>query len=193
LSLQETSRKHVTVINVDSSDEDEDVEEVQFQGELRQAITASRAESSQQNANSGRGSKPGTIQISDDRSQVGTQPSIFLSERAQLEKERMERLKRLRPDPPRPSTPEEDDDSENEEPPAKRHQVSTSYTSFSRSNVPSVNSSNSVPTIDEAFWNGELRQTATQHAVPRKDGQPTFRLTEVLGKVWLSIDFEHEC
>ncbi|KAF8182897.1 tyrosyl-DNA phosphodiesterase-domain-containing protein [Pholiota molesta] len=154
LSLQETSRKHVTVINVDSSDEDEDVEEVQFQGELRRPS---------------RGSKPGTIQISDDRSQVGTQPSTFLSERAQLEKERMERLKRLRPDPPRPSTPEEDDDSENEEPPAKRHQVSTSYTSFSRSNVPT-------------FWNGELRQTATQHAEPRKDGQPTFRLTEVLGK-----------
>lgn len=180
------------MINVDSSDEDEDVEEVRFQGELRQAIKASQAESSQPIPNSGRGSESGTTQTSDDRSQVGTQPSTFLSERAQLEKERMERLKRLRPDPQRPSTPE-DDDSENEEPPAKRHQVSTSNSSFSRSNVPSVNSSNSVPTIDEAFWNGELRQTATQHAEPRKDGQPTFRLTEVLGKVRLSIDFEHEC
>ncbi|KAF9480645.1 phospholipase D/nuclease [Pholiota conissans] len=178
LSLQETSRKPPIVINVDS-DEEDDVEEVKFQGELRKAIQASKFESSQHNADSS--SVSGTSQPSVDRSQVGTQPSAFLSERAQLEKQRVERLKRLRPEQPRPSSPETND-SENEEPPAKRHQISTSNSSFSRSNVPSVNSSDSVPTIEQVFWKAELRQTATQHAEPRKDGQPTFRLTEVLGK-----------
>lgn len=33
------------------------------------------------------------------------------------------------------------------------------------------------------FWDGELRQTATLHAVPRRDGRKTFSLTEILGPV----------
>ncbi|KAF8883531.1 hypothetical protein BD779DRAFT_826010 [Infundibulicybe gibba] len=34
---------------------------------------------------------------------------------------------------------------------------------------------------EQYFWNGELRSIANQHAEPRLDGKPTFRLTTVLG------------
>ena len=124
-------------------------------------------------------------------SQITNQPprqlvvSSFLSERAQLEKERRERQKRLRPQASSSSTAAPDDD-DLEEPPAKRHQVSRSNLSIKRSNIPHDSSSkrsHELPTIEQVFWNGELRQTATQNAEPRKDGQATIRLTEVLGKV----------
>ncbi|KDR78204.1 hypothetical protein GALMADRAFT_245252 [Galerina marginata CBS 339.88] len=177
LSLQETTRKPA-LINLDS-DDDEDVQEVRFQEELKQALQASKDSSSHTHSPPQAGPSTGTAQPSD-RSTVST----FLSERAQLEKERRERQKRLRPSSDRDSTTEEDD-SESEEPPAKRHQVSHSNPSYMRSNISGVSSSktsNSVPTMEQVFWNGELRQTATQHAEPRKDGRPTFRLTEVLGK-----------
>ncbi|KJA22168.1 hypothetical protein HYPSUDRAFT_41333 [Hypholoma sublateritium FD-334 SS-4] len=185
LSLQETSRTSGTssVIDLDSGDDDD----ARFEEELRRAMQASQAESSQTHARS-REREPqlsgsGTGQHKDlelapsERSAT----SIFLSERAQLEKERMERLKRLRPQSTQESTAE-DDDSESEDPPAKRHQVSTSRSSFIRSNLPGISSAKSVPADEQTFWNGELRQTATMHAEPRKDGQPTFRLTDVLGK-----------
>jgi tyrosyl-DNA phosphodiesterase-1 len=111
--------------------------------------------------------------------------SSFLSERAQLEKERRERQKRLRPQASSSSVVSPDDD-DLEEPPAKRHQVSCSNSSFKRSNIPpdsSSKKSRELPTIEQVFWDGELRQTATQNAEPRKDGQATIRLTDVLGKV----------
>ncbi|KAG6862098.1 hypothetical protein C0995_005908, partial [Termitomyces sp. Mi166 len=123
----------------------------------------------------------------------GTGPSSFLSERAQMEKERLARQKRLRPDTSTTSNgDDEDEDDELREPPAKRQQISRSY--GVRADDNSASSSNqrgvemprqapaSVSTIDQLFWNGELRQTATQHGEPRKDGKPTFRLTEILGK-----------
>ena len=112
--------------------------------------------------------------------------SSFLSERAQLEKERRERQKRLRPHASSSSAASPDDDDDLEEPPAKRHQVSCSNSSFKRSNIPhdsSSKKSSELPTIEKVFWDGELRQTATQNAEPRKDGQATIRLTDVLGKV----------
>ncbi|KAF8961659.1 tyrosyl-DNA phosphodiesterase-domain-containing protein [Flammula alnicola] len=178
LSLQEAARKPASkpLINLDS-DEDEDGEESRFQEELRHALQASQAESSQNRRQLRPGSSSQTIQPAGDRSE----PSTFLSERAQLERERRERQKRLRPPSTHGSTTG-DDDSEDEEPPAKRHQVSTSKSLSTLSNLPSVSSSNSIPVIDQVFWKGELRQTATQYAEPRKDGLPTFRLTDVLGK-----------
>jgi tyrosyl-DNA phosphodiesterase-1 len=108
-----------------------------------------------------------------------------MSERAQLEKDRRERQKRLRPQASSSYTAAPDDDDDLEEPPAKRHQVSCSNSSFKRSNIPhdSSKKSRELPTIEQVFWNGELRQTATQNAEPRKDGQATIRLTDVLGKV----------
>lgn len=185
MSLQETSRTSATssVIDLDSGDDDD----ARFEEELRRAIQASQAESSQSHPQSREREsqlRSGTVQHEDLAPAPSERPatSTFLSERAQLEKERMERLKRLRPQSTQESTAE-DDDSESEDPPAKRHQVSTSHSSFIRSNLPGLSSAKSVPADEQTFWNGELRQTATQHAEPRKDGQPTFRLTDVLGKV----------
>ena len=185
LSLQETSRASVTssVIDLDSGDDDD----VRFQEDLSRAMQASQAESTHSHPR-GREREPqhgsGTVRhkvpVPAPPEQSAT--SSFLSERAQLEKERMERLKRLRPQPTQEATAE-DDDSESEDPPAKRHQVSTSRSSFIRSNLSGLSSTKSIPADEQTFWNGELRQTATQHAEPRNDGQPTFRLTDVLGKV----------
>ena len=163
--------------------EDEDIEEARFQEELKKVLEASKSESL---------STPTDVARSSiGNSQITNQPasqsvvSSFLSERAQLEKERRERQKRLRPHASSSSTAAPDDD-DLEEPPAKRHQVSRSNPSFMRSYIPHDSSSKrslELPTIEQVFWNGELRQTATQNAEPRKDGQATIRLTDVLGKV----------
>ncbi|PFH50374.1 hypothetical protein AMATHDRAFT_145281 [Amanita thiersii Skay4041] len=113
--------------------------------------------------------------------------SAFLSERAQLERERRERQKRLRG-----QAGLDDSGNESDEPPAKRQQTSFSLRPYSDdvsdSSIPPANSirPSPLPQVtnpeEKLFWDGELRQTATQHAEPRKDGRPTFRLTEILGK-----------
>jgi tyrosyl-DNA phosphodiesterase-1 len=113
--------------------------------------------------------------------------STFLSERAQLEKERRERQKRLRT-----QSGLQDSEGESEGRPSKRHHFSSSVRTridslpVSRSSTASSDS----PTLpvprageEELFFDGELRQTATQHGEPRQDGRPTFRLTQILGKV----------
>ena len=118
--------------------------------------------------------------------------STFLSERAQLEKARRERQKRLRT---------QSSEGEYGEQPSKRHHFSSSVTTRTDS-LPGSRSSTApsdsprqspVPPIphpdeEEQFFDGELRQTATQHGEPRHDGRPTFRLTQILGKVWISLD-----
>jgi hypothetical protein len=43
-------------------------------------------------------------------------------------------------------------------------------------------STTNVETADQLFWDGEVRPIANKHSYPRKDGKPTFRLTEILGK-----------
>jgi tyrosyl-DNA phosphodiesterase-1 len=104
-----------------------------------------------------------------------------------LERERLERRKRLRKEAGL-------DDDDDEVTPAKRQQFSSSSSSVrtdgdntivvsSRSSTTSQVSD--IPTAEQVFWDGELRQIANRHADPRKDGEPTFRLTEILGKVWL--------
>ena len=111
--------------------------------------------------------------------------STFLSERAQLEKERRERQKRLRTS-----------EGESEERPSKRHHFSSSVRTHidslprSRSSTASSDSPRQSPAPpvprageEELFFDGELRQTATQHGEPRQDARPTFRLTQILGKV----------
>ena len=172
------------MISLDS--DDEDIEEARFQEELKHVLEASKTGSS---------STPTDVsRLSIDNSQITNQTpgqsvvSSFLSERAQLEKERRERQKRLRPQE-RSSSAAAPDDDDFEEPPAKRHQISCSNSSFKRSNIvhdSSSEKSHELPLIEQVFWNGELRQTATQNAEPRKDGQTTIRLTDVLGKVKFS-------
>lgn len=182
LSLQETTKKRA-VITIDS-DDDDDIEEIQFQEQLTRALEASKsALPSQTRASSLASSSTLTTQQDN-----GSGVSAFLSERAQMERERRERQKRLRPESNNSTAAQtEGEDSEDEGPPAKRHQVSSSSSSYMRPNATASSSkmSNSVrvQSNDHIFWNGELRQTATRHAEPRADGLPTFRLTDVLGKV----------
>ncbi|KAG2102625.1 tyrosyl-DNA phosphodiesterase-domain-containing protein [Suillus cothurnatus] len=150
----------------DSEDDDDD----HFQSELLQAIQASKTESSMTTTQS--------------------VPS-FLSERAQMEKERLERLKRVRG--------QDLDDGSRISPTAKRQHIpSSEMHSNGRANIASASSSsvppdssassrtastavNPIPTSEQLFWNGELRPTANKHSQPRQDGKSTFRLTEVLG------------
>ena len=115
LSLQEANRKP-GLIELDSDDDDE---EAQFQKDLKRALLKSSAEALQS------GSHPAIASTSSQQPDRSAQSATnaFLSERAQLERERRERQKRLRPSS-RKSI--EDEESEDEEPPAKRHQVSTS-------------------------------------------------------------------
>jgi tyrosyl-DNA phosphodiesterase-1 len=107
--------------------------------------------------------------------------SNFLSERALMEQERLERQKRLRPDT-------SFDEKEQQESSKRLHVSETRVNGKAKSKAAvsassSSFSSSAVPTIDQLFWEGEVRQIANRHAEPRKDGRPTFRLTEVLGKV----------
>ncbi|KAI3619979.1 tyrosyl-dna phosphodiesterase domain protein [Moniliophthora roreri] len=113
--------------------------------------------------------------------------SAFLSERAQMEKERLKRIRKAK------GLPEEEEeklkdlsDDEDEiqiiEPPKKRQRVSSSGNLRAPSNVISSNSSAASTASDELFWDGEFRPTATAGVEPRKDRKSTFRLTQVLGK-----------
>ncbi|KAF8064419.1 tyrosyl-DNA phosphodiesterase-domain-containing protein [Lyophyllum atratum] len=197
LSLQGPSKPEV--INLESDTEED--EDAIFQAQLKQAMEASEAESS------GQASASRAVASSAPVSPPQPQPqpqlnvaggSTFLSERAQMEKERRERQKRLRPETVVEESfggdDEEDDDTELREPPAKRQHISSSSgvranvrgnhpipSSSQRSGASSRNGFASVPSGEDMFWNGELRQTATQFGEPRKDGKPTFRLTEILG------------
>lgn len=190
LSLADTKKPEV--IDLDSDSEEEDDEETRFQAELQRALEASKTEASRTSHETTKKTAPEPRPI--------TPASVFLSERAQLEKERRERQKRLRPDAAQDDDGDRDGGREDDEPPAKRQHIlsssgvrtdkgkanpaSSSYrpSSSASGSVPAAN----VPTIEQLFWNGEFRQTATRHAEPRKDGQPTFRLTEILGKVEIS-------
>lgn len=98
-----------------------------------------------------------------------------MSERAKLERARLERQKRLRPEMATEMEGQSDtcEDDEDSGPPAKKHHANPSQ----------VISSPPALLKEPRFWDGELRQTATICAEPRKDGLPTFRLTEILGKV----------
>ncbi|KAF4611889.1 hypothetical protein D9613_003755 [Agrocybe pediades] len=191
LSLEESQRnKQPALVNLDS-DEDEDTEEARFQAELQEAIRVSQAAAEKNPRPTAQKSTAGSSTQPSQPGKSSDQPtgpvSSFLSERAKLEKERLERQKRLRPPSPvaaAESTTE--GESDEEEPPAKRHKVSSSNVSHTRSNIHGISSSSAstsaIPTAEQLFWQGELRQTATRNAEPRKDGQPTFRLTDVLGK-----------
>ncbi|EPQ56055.1 phospholipase D/nuclease [Gloeophyllum trabeum ATCC 11539] len=129
----------------------EDDEEAQFQEDLQRALEASRA-------SIGTAAKPNPAA-------QAASASSFLSERAQLEKARLERQKRLRGDTG--SAEGEGSPSSSSAPPAKSA-TGMAYTAPSGS--------------EPLFWDGELRQTANKHVDPKKDTQPTFRLSEIIGK-----------
>jgi tyrosyl-DNA phosphodiesterase-1 len=163
------------VINVDDSDDSDDEA---FQAQLRLALEASKSEAQTS-------TKEREISPESDQDTSGPPPTQFLSERAQLEQERLQRQKRLRPDLAQDSGSDFGVDTSGQR--AKRP-----HTPSARTNGPSAGPSTSgvaptassdIPDKYNLFWGGELRQTADQHAHPRKDGKATFRLTDVLGKV----------
>ncbi|KIY69520.1 phospholipase D/nuclease [Cylindrobasidium torrendii FP15055 ss-10] len=95
-----------------------------------------------------------------------TAANSFLSERAQMEKERRERVRQRRLAQglkDEEEEPDKGDEAEVAAPPPKR-----------------ATPSSSKPT-DPLFFEGELRPTAVSGGEPRLDGKPTFRLSEVLG------------
>ncbi|KAH7906456.1 tyrosyl-DNA phosphodiesterase-domain-containing protein, partial [Hygrophoropsis aurantiaca] len=156
LSLQESGAAPISQpIEIDDSDGEDETEETRFQEQLRRAIEASKAESSTTN-----------FAPSAAESARETPSAPFLSERAKLEKERLERLKRIRGD---------SDHEESSAPPAKSSAPTTR--SESKGKEKQVNTS----PIDQLFWEGELRPVANRHTDPRPDGKPVFRLTEILG------------
>ncbi|KZT19086.1 phospholipase D/nuclease [Neolentinus lepideus HHB14362 ss-1] len=138
----------------------ENDEDAQFQADLQRAIEESKASTL---------SKPAAPAVAS--------PS-FLSERAQLEKARLERQKRFRGE----------DASASTAPPTKRQHLSSSHllakadttASFARRAAPVAYT---APSGSEPFfWDGELRQTANKHVDTKKDTRPTFRLSEIIGQ-----------
>ena len=123
----------------------------------------------------------------------------FLNERAKMEKERLERqAKRLREKETSGSVGQS-----LEEPPAKRPRPSASSSEeprkvstaekirqaeasanelAARMNFAS-GASTSSSSINTMFWDGELRQTANRLVDKEKDKKPTFRISEIIGKV----------
>jgi tyrosyl-DNA phosphodiesterase-1 len=188
LSLEESQRskkREIITIDDDDDDDDDDVggndEQARYQADLRTALEASRAAAREPL------SLPSQHIGGPRTGQQGPGPSSFLAERAKLEKERLERQKRLRGeaslgDDKHRRDVQSDDDSDvsmGERPTKKAH---LSYPLKGKS-VPSVSACASSTSGREIFWDGELRQTATRFAEPRKDGQRAFRLTQVLGDV----------
>ncbi|KAL0058705.1 hypothetical protein AAF712_014616 [Marasmius tenuissimus] len=197
LSLQESGKP--IVHSIDDDDDDE---------ELRRVLEASKAEaenaqvpsSSSQSPATSPPPLPTTAAPSTDRVIHSATTKSFLSERAQMERERLKRARKAKGLPEESDEDTkgksngvyEDSDDEDEakmlEPPNKRQRVSSSGNHHTQTNTPY--SSNATPGSSkggELFWNGELRPTATAGVEPRKDGKRTFRLSEILGDVGVAF------
>ncbi|KIK34966.1 hypothetical protein CY34DRAFT_608021 [Suillus luteus UH-Slu-Lm8-n1] len=183
LSLQE-SKANASSSRAISISDSEDDDDDRFQSELLQAMQASKTESSRTTTQSMHNPEPPS------QSPRSTPAASFLSERAQMEKERLERLKRVRG--------QDAGDGGHISPLAKRQHIPSEMRANGRANIASASSSsvpssssassrsastttNNMLTSEQLFWNGELRPTANKHCQPRQDGKSTFRLTEVLG------------
>jgi tyrosyl-DNA phosphodiesterase-1 len=189
LSLEESRRsKKREIITIDDDDDDDLSgndeqydEQARYQADLRTALDASRAAIQKSQ------SHPSQHTDGPSTGQQRPGPLSFLAERAKLEKERLERQKRLRGEASlgddkhrRDSQSDSGSDVSMGERPTKKMHLSYPHKDKS---APSVSAGASSTSDREIFWDGELRQTATRFAEPRKDGQRTFRLTQVLGGV----------
>ncbi|KAL1732021.1 hypothetical protein EV714DRAFT_248198 [Schizophyllum commune] len=183
LSLQDSqpSRPRSPPIVIDDDDDEPD-EETKFQDELQRAIEASKADSAARKpdslaASTSQTPEPPASAMKDLKIASGTAstsgPSSWLSERAKMEKERIERQKKRRRDQGQQSEDEDNsNDVDSEEPIAKRQRPTPPAQA-----VPSVATTSS----EEYFWEGAYRPITTKHCVPRKDGKLTFRLSEIIG------------
>ncbi|KAJ3548645.1 hypothetical protein NMY22_g1191 [Coprinellus aureogranulatus] len=173
LSLEDSNQKKQEVITIDSDEEGgSDAEDAEFQAQLQKALEESKAM-----VTTAASSSTVSSETASGSSNAGSGVSSFLAQRAQLERERLERQRKLQGNVNKRES-EEDDSEEEDERPAKRRQVATS----SLTGTQEASSSKPTAPEDQIFWKGELRQTATRFAEPRADGQPTFRLTRVLGQ-----------
>lgn len=178
--------------------EDTSAEE-RFQADLQRALQESRSQSQSQ-----------STPLQDiPQTEAGNTPSklnSFLSERAQLEKERLARQKRLRgniddrvssqgPTPSTSTADSESDDDDLQKPTAKRQHLATPRPVRTLQQSKSKGSANFVkvaPKPDtssgtsinqpQMFWKGEIRQTANMHVDSGKDTEPTFRLSDIIGE-----------
>ncbi|KAI6021073.1 hypothetical protein EDC04DRAFT_2939418 [Pisolithus marmoratus] len=142
----------ITLSLMDSNHDD------QFQQDLQHAIEDLRLGSStprQSSTESGSSQPKVNIRAPSLEAQTGTTvvQNSFLIERAQLERKWLAQLKR-------PHTSN-----------SVNNQKATAAAK------PAVNTH---PMVDQLLWDGELRPAANLHSMPRQDGKPMFRLTEVL-------------
>ncbi|KAH8822703.1 tyrosyl-DNA phosphodiesterase-domain-containing protein [Flagelloscypha sp. PMI_526] len=163
----------------------EEDDDASFQAQLRRAIEESERDAAGPSRSTlpSKSNDPIIIDVdSEDEVEIPSRPAppSFLSERAQMEKERRERQKRRRQEAG--LDPVSDDDSN------KR----------SRTSSPIVASATTVLTTPESerYWDGAHRPTANRYAFPRKDGKNVFRLTDLIGPVcffhWcLSLPLTH--
>ncbi|KAI0283544.1 tyrosyl-DNA phosphodiesterase-domain-containing protein [Russula brevipes] len=171
LSLQ-NSRQSPPTISIDNEDEED-----RFQADLARAIAASKLNASHATSV--------TSLSSSDPSQitgVASMPSStlaahsgssFLTERAQLEQQRLARLKRLH-DGPDPQTP----------PPPSKRPAPSSWPPASEAGSSRRRGKETVDEGVETFWDGELRQTANKHVElghNGENGRPVFRLSQIIG------------
>lgn len=192
------------IIDVDADDDND--EEARFQAELQRAIAASKQE-----ANHVPRTAPQPPIKEPAAPTASSSATSFLSERAQLERERRERQKRLRPDIYSGGGQDADHSDEEvqevQQPNAKRQRISSSSVGARRANAPpsTLSSTATSPTAASSraagpsaqhrptqpaasvtptlFFDGELRQTANKHVDPQKDRRPVFRLSEILAPV----------
>ncbi|KDQ19959.1 hypothetical protein BOTBODRAFT_152571 [Botryobasidium botryosum FD-172 SS1] len=173
ISLAELSSrrpgKH-QVINVDSDSDEEVVvskkkapqidAEAAFEADLQRALEASKLEAA----------RPERHESLPESSSATPQPAVepapppFLSERAMLEKARLERQQKRK-------GLSESDATDSAPAPSKRPRIEKP----ARKELPKSSSPANL------FYDGEVRQTANRHADPAKDTKPLFRLTEIFG------------
>jgi tyrosyl-DNA phosphodiesterase-1 len=212
LSLQDPQprRPAPDVITIDSDDDEPTwprapKEEDEFDEDLRRVLELSKTEvSASQSSKTTLTSLPAApppTQAAKNGPKEATTPNSAppaaagkLSERAQMEQERLARLRQRRPDlvpdvtsaPPmqskRSRTASSGSDTEDDElQPATKRQRNPHFNT--RSSVDANTRRRSVPPQEPMFWDGELRQTANPLVEPAKDTRSVFRLSEIIGKV----------
>ncbi|KZS89546.1 phospholipase D/nuclease [Sistotremastrum niveocremeum HHB9708] len=184
LSLQDTqatrkAKAKADVIVIDDSDDENDINlqsDREFEESLRKAVEESKLESSQPSPPRRDTSSPDIVEGAPPPAEIkNTDPSTssFLSERAQLERERLARQKRHL------STSQSFQESE---PPLKKSNKRESSPPPKRAlpyNATASTSQNSNQG-PEMFWDGAIRQTANIDAEKDKDHKPVFRLSDIL-------------
>ncbi|KAH9052725.1 hypothetical protein EDB87DRAFT_1581479 [Lactarius vividus] len=162
LSLRESTQLPPSTSARRVVNNDEDDEEARFHADLVRAIAASKEAASPANSVITLSSGSDLDQATDPVAAAAPSGSAFLTERAQLEQERLARLKRLRGDSP--------EDKRGVAPPPQKQGKGKEVADD--------------PEGAEVFWDGELRQTANKHVEPRRngeDGKPIFRLSQIIG------------